>query len=156
MTIIVAAMWTDVYATARADYPQTMTTTSPFVNLPRPSNDPRWGKAFAHWDKREDTEEVLAGSLSRAGSLSFRVAEMLGFPRGRIIRASVFSTRQEPACLSNHLRLAELYLNLNRRAEAKASPETVINADPATLKFHEPENRMSQKEAQVLYGKHFK
>ncbi len=43
-----------------AAYPQTMTTTSPHVNLPRPDDDPRWAKAFAHWDKREETEEVEA------------------------------------------------------------------------------------------------
>jgi len=46
-----------------AAYPQTMTTTSPHVNLPRPDDDPRWAKAFAHWDKREETEEAETALL---------------------------------------------------------------------------------------------
>ncbi len=45
---------------AYAGYPQTITTTTPFVNLPRPSDDPRWAKAFAHWDKRGDVNEASA------------------------------------------------------------------------------------------------
>ncbi len=45
-------------STLRADYPQTITTSSPFVNLPRPSDDPRWDKAFAKWDQRAETENV--------------------------------------------------------------------------------------------------
>ncbi len=45
-------------AKAGAAYPQTITVTSPFVNMPRPDDDPRWAQAFSHWDKREDTEEV--------------------------------------------------------------------------------------------------
>ena len=47
-------------STARAAYPQTITTTSPWINLPRPDDDPRWAKAFVHWDKRADTEQVDA------------------------------------------------------------------------------------------------
>jgi hypothetical protein len=43
---------------ARAACPRTITTTNPFLNLPCPSDDPRWGQAFAHWDQRADTEEV--------------------------------------------------------------------------------------------------
>ena len=40
-------------------YPQTTASDSPFVNLPRPDDDPRWAKAFSHWDKRGDTDEVM-------------------------------------------------------------------------------------------------
>jgi hypothetical protein len=40
-------------------YPQTITTNTPFVNLPRPSGDPRWAGAFSHWDKRDDTDEIM-------------------------------------------------------------------------------------------------
>lgn len=42
-----------------AAYPQTMATNAPWINLPRPTDDPRWGKAFSHWDMRGDTEEVM-------------------------------------------------------------------------------------------------
>jgi len=45
---------------ARADYSKTITTTDPYVNLPRPKDDPRWAQAFSHWDKRKSTKEVLA------------------------------------------------------------------------------------------------
>jgi len=45
---------------ALAKYPQTITTSTPFVNLPRPADDPRWAQAFSHWDKRAATEEVMA------------------------------------------------------------------------------------------------
>ncbi len=44
---------------ALAAYPQTITTDSPFINLPRPSDDARWAQAFSHWDKRGDTDEVM-------------------------------------------------------------------------------------------------
>ncbi len=43
-----------------AEYPQAITTSSPFVNLPRPDDDDRWVEAFSHWDRRDDTEEVMA------------------------------------------------------------------------------------------------
>ncbi len=45
---------------AKAKYPQTITTSTPFINLPRPSDDPRWATAFSHWDQREDAESALA------------------------------------------------------------------------------------------------
>ena len=60
MPIIAAFIVMGVGSTARAAYPQTMTTTSSHVNLPRPTDVPRWAKAFAHWDKRDDTGEVVA------------------------------------------------------------------------------------------------
>jgi len=41
-------------------YPQTMASDAPWVNLPWPSDDPRWAKAFSHWDKRANTDEVMA------------------------------------------------------------------------------------------------
>ncbi len=43
-----------------AAYPETITTTTPFTNLTRPSDDPRWAQAFKHWNKRADDNEVLA------------------------------------------------------------------------------------------------
>jgi tetratricopeptide (TPR) repeat protein len=98
----------------------------------------------------------LATSFSAAGELSFRVAEMLGFPQDLIIRASVFSTRQEPAYLDNYYRLGKMYLALNRKSEAKEALETVIKIDPATLKFYEAENKIFQKRARELYDEHFK
>ena len=45
---------------AYAAYPQTVTTTTPFVNIPRPKDDPRWAQAFGHWDKRGSAKEVQA------------------------------------------------------------------------------------------------
>ena len=68
LQIVVLFMVSAFFATglgsvARPAYPQTMTTTSPHVNLPRPNDDPRWAKAFAHWDKREETEEVETALL---------------------------------------------------------------------------------------------
>jgi hypothetical protein len=44
---------------ALAAYPQTISTDAPWVNLPRPTDDPRWVEAFSHWDKRIDTDEVM-------------------------------------------------------------------------------------------------
>ncbi len=98
----------------------------------------------------------LAASLATAGELSFKVAEMLGFPQELIVRVTVFSTMQEPGYLDNHYRLASMYLTLGRMDEAKAALETVINADPADLKLFEPENRVIQKKARELYDEHFK
>jgi len=40
--------------------PKKITTTIPFLNLPCPSGDPRWGQAFGHWEKRADKDEVVA------------------------------------------------------------------------------------------------
>lgn len=45
---------------ARAANPAKITTTNPFLNLPRPADDPRWAEAFAHWDLRDDDDEVMA------------------------------------------------------------------------------------------------
>ncbi|GEM_PF-2901280 len=45
---------------SHAAYPQTMTIASPFVNLPGPNDTPRRRKAFALWDKRENTGEAVA------------------------------------------------------------------------------------------------
>ena len=44
--------------TASAACPKKITTTTPFLNLPCPEDDPRWAEAFAHWDKRDDDDEV--------------------------------------------------------------------------------------------------
>ncbi|MFO8056628.1 MAG: hypothetical protein R6V10_04970 [bacterium] len=44
---------------AGAEYPQSITTSSPFVNLPRPEGE-LWDKAFQKWDQRGDTEKVKA------------------------------------------------------------------------------------------------
>ena len=41
-----------------AGYPQTITTSNPLINLPRPDGDPRWKEAFSSWDKRDDTKEI--------------------------------------------------------------------------------------------------
>jgi len=98
----------------------------------------------------------IAASLAVAGELSFKVCAMLGFPEDLIIRISVFSTKLEPACLDNYLQLALMYITLDRMDEAKQALETVINGDPAILKYYEPENRIVQKEARELYDKHFK
>lgn len=49
-----------IFSTARAGYPAQITASSPFVNLPRPTDDRRWAEAFAHWDRRADTKEVMA------------------------------------------------------------------------------------------------
>jgi tetratricopeptide (TPR) repeat protein len=97
----------------------------------------------------------LAASLSVAGEISFRVAAMLGFPEDLILRLTVFSTRLEPACLDNYLQLAHMYITLDRMEEAKQALETVINGNPAILKYYEPQNHMVQKEARELYDKHF-
>ncbi len=45
---------------AYAGYPQTIATSYPYINLPRPSDDQKWAEAFSHWDKREDTRELFA------------------------------------------------------------------------------------------------
>jgi tetratricopeptide (TPR) repeat protein len=98
----------------------------------------------------------LAASLSMAGELAFKVAGMLGFPEGLIVRVSVFSTKLEPAYFDNNYRLASMYITLEKMDEAKEALEYVIKTDPATLKFYEPENRVIKKQAQELYDKHFK
>jgi hypothetical protein len=98
----------------------------------------------------------IAASLAKAGKLSFRVIEMLGFSKELIVRLTIYSTRQEPGYFDNHFRLAQMYITLDRKEEAKKSLEYVINADPAMLKYYEPENRIIQKQAQVLYDEHFK
>ncbi len=98
----------------------------------------------------------LAASFSAAGELSFRVAEMLGFPEDLIIRVSVFATRQEPAYIDNYFRLGKMYLALDRKSEAKKALENAISANPATLKFYEPENMIFQKRARELYDENFK
>lgn len=98
----------------------------------------------------------IAASLSAAGELAFRVCDMLGFPQDLIVRVSMFSTRQEPAYLDNYVNLAKMYLTLGRVDDAREALETVINADPAALKYYEPENRIFQKEAQDLYDEHFR
>ena len=54
--MLLAAM--PLYGT-RAAYPQTITTSSPFVNLPRPDG-PHWSEAFEKWDRRKDTKNVIA------------------------------------------------------------------------------------------------
>ncbi len=43
---------------AYAKYPKKITTVYPVLNLPRPTDDPRWTKAFDYWDHREETENV--------------------------------------------------------------------------------------------------
>jgi hypothetical protein len=98
----------------------------------------------------------MAASLAKAGELSFRVAEMLGFSKELLVRLSVYSTRQEPGYFDNHFRLAQMYLTLGREEEAKKALEFVINADPAMLKYYEPENMVIQKQAKELYDEHFK
>jgi hypothetical protein len=57
LAIAIGVMWV---SPAFGAYPQTISSNSPFVNLPRPSDDPRWADAFSHWDKRSDTDEVMA------------------------------------------------------------------------------------------------
>lgn len=98
----------------------------------------------------------LASALAVAGELSFKIAAMLGFPEDLIIRVTTFGSVLEPACLENHLSPALMFISLGRKDEAKAALETVINADPAVLKYYEPENRVAQKEAQELYDRLFK
>ncbi len=98
----------------------------------------------------------LAASLSTAGELAFRVAEMLGFPQDLIVRVTVYSTRQEPGYFDNHLRLAQMYIALKNMDGAKEALQTVINADPAELKYYEPENHIFKKQAQKLYDEQFK
>jgi len=39
--------------------PRQITTSNPFLNLPAPTDDPRWGQAFAAWDRRDDTDQAL-------------------------------------------------------------------------------------------------
>ena len=48
------------FVTVGKAYPETITTTSPWVNMPYPKDDPRWAEAFTHWDRRADTKEVMA------------------------------------------------------------------------------------------------
>ncbi len=98
----------------------------------------------------------MAASMAEAGELSIRVAEMLGFSKELLVRLSVYSTKQEPGYLDNHFRLAQMYITLGRKAEAKKALEFVINADPADLKYYEPENRIIQKQARKLYDENFK
>ena len=59
LSSVVTLVLTAWAAPVSAAYPQTITTDTPFVNLPRPSDDPRWAEAFSHWDKRADTKEVM-------------------------------------------------------------------------------------------------
>ncbi len=47
-------------STSWAAYPQTLTSPYPWVNMSRPADDPRWAKAFGHWDQRSETKQVLA------------------------------------------------------------------------------------------------
>jgi hypothetical protein len=49
-----------------------------------------------------------------------------------------------------------MYITLGRMDQAKQALETVINGDPAILKYYEPQNRMVRKEARELYDRHFK
>ncbi len=56
LVIAIGVIWA---LPALGAYPQTMASNSPWVNMPRPSDDPRWREAFSHWDKRADTDEVM-------------------------------------------------------------------------------------------------
>jgi tetratricopeptide (TPR) repeat protein len=98
----------------------------------------------------------FASAISVAGEVSFRVIEILGFPREMIIRLTEFAAIMEPNCMDNHYQLGRMYISLDRMDDAKKALETAINADPTVLKYYEPENRMIQRDSKVLYDKHFK
>ena len=57
---LLVCFYAGMTAVAHAAYPEKITTTSPYVNIKRPKDDPRWAKAFSHWDKRSSTKEVEA------------------------------------------------------------------------------------------------
>ncbi len=98
----------------------------------------------------------FASALSVTGEVSFRVIEILGFPREVIIRLTEFAAKMEPNCMDNHYQLSRLYISLDRMDDAKKALETTMNADPTVLKYYEPENRMIQRDAKLIYDKHFK
>lgn len=56
MIIITAAMAPDAYAVCG----EKMTTTSPYMYMPCPDDDPRWEQAFTHWRKRKNIKDVMA------------------------------------------------------------------------------------------------
>ena len=98
----------------------------------------------------------IAEALAKVGKVALQVCAFLGFPEDQVSRVTIYSTKLEPACIDNHLALAKMYISFGRANEAKKTLEKVINADPAVLKYYEPENRRDQKEAQEIYNKQFK
>ncbi len=58
--LILTTLVFGLLSSAYAGYPQTITTSYPFINLPRPTDDQRWAEAFSHWDKRKNTSELIA------------------------------------------------------------------------------------------------
>jgi len=98
----------------------------------------------------------IAEALAKVGEVALNVCSILGFPKDQVNRVTIYSTKVEPACLDNHLELAKMYISFGKMDEAKKTLEKAINADPAVLKYYEPENRRDQKEAQGIYNKHFK
>lgn len=98
----------------------------------------------------------IAEALAKVGEVALKVCAFLGFPEDQVSRVTIYSTKLEPACIDNHLALAKMYISFGKMDKAKKALEKVINADPAVLKYYEPENRRDQKEAREIYDKHFK
>ncbi len=121
LIFLLASLLTGAFPVAAAGaYPQTITTTNPFVNLPRPSDDPRWQEAFSHWDNRDQDEEVQA---------AVRIFEQLA--------------RDYPDRSESHLWLARSYYLTGMRLrgedqvammkKAAASAARVLEIDPENL-----------------------
>ena len=56
--MILLVMAIGMASTSLAAYPETLTSPYPWVNMPRPTDDPRWAKAFEHWDLRAETDGI--------------------------------------------------------------------------------------------------
>jgi tetratricopeptide (TPR) repeat protein len=106
-------------AKAVAGHSVAITTTNPFLSLPRPSGDPRWSEAFSHWQRRESTDQVKA---------AIRIFETLA--------------QEQPDRLEQHLWLLRAYYMMAVRCRGKEkrdwAKKAIEQADRA-LKL-DPEN----------------
>jgi tetratricopeptide (TPR) repeat protein len=69
---------------AQAGCPDKVTSTNPFVNLPCPTDDPGWAKAFSLWDRRADDDELMA---------AVRIFESLAKDKPDSLEARLWLTR---------------------------------------------------------------
>lgn len=99
--------------------------------------------------------QFIALGLARAGKIARKGIELMGYPMEQIERAMKFASVYEPRYLRNHFVLAELYIAVGKKEEAREKIDFVLNADPADLPLQEPENKIAQKLVKELLEKHF-
>ena len=99
-----------------ADYPATMTTNSPCINLPRPGNDPRWAEALAHWDKRAETREVNA---------ALPIFEAIAADKPNMVEAHIWVLRVNYLAAMRHRSKRNEYIQ-----KAIAAGDAALKIDP--------------------------